>query len=93
MYTAMIMVGSQLMALLLTVLISPLNRFSTSPLEYRFRASQSASMILSKISAWISLLISMLSFADRRLMTLLKIRLNTEPPTMIRSISHRRLVS
>ena len=51
------MVGSQLMAFSLTVLTSPLNLFMISPLEYLLMASQSESMILSKISAWISLLI------------------------------------
>ena len=89
----MMIVGSQLIAFPLTVPISPLNRFRISPFEYLFRDSQSASTILSKISAWMSLLISMLSFAVIRLMMLLNARLNTVLPTMTAIMTHSLLVS
>ena len=90
---AMMMVGSQLIALPLTVPISPLNRFRISPLEYLFSASQSASTILSKISAWISLLISMLSFVEILLIMLPKVRLKAVLPTITAITTQSLLVS
>ncbi len=58
------------MALLLTVPMSLENRLSRSPLVNWFIDSQSASMILSKMSAWMSLPILMPSFVVMRLITL-----------------------
>ena len=62
--------GSQEIAFPETVETSALKRFSTSPLLYLFIASQSESMILSNISAWIALLILMPNFSVMRLSTL-----------------------
>ena len=81
----MIIVGSQLIALPLTVPMSPLKRLSTSPFAYLLISSQSASTILSKISAWMSLLMAIPSFVEMRLMTLSNPRLNTVLPIMMQS--------
>ena len=76
-------VGNQLIALPDTVLTSLLNLFNTSPLLYWLIANQSASIILSKISACISLLIYILNLSVIRFKTLPKTKLNTVEPIMI----------
>ena len=83
----MTMLGSQLIALLATVLTSLLKRFSMSPLTYRLSSSQSASRILSKTEAWISLLTYRLILVETREIRLRRARLAREELTMIAAMT------
>ena len=74
--------GIQETALEEIVLTSLSNRLRRSPFRYPERASQSESMILSKMSAWISFPTRMDSLSETRLRKFPTVRLKAADPSV-----------